>query len=145
MIKSQKGITLVALIITIIVMLILAGVSISLVLDEGGVLKQAQKTEGKQVEGALREAVALANADLIAEFYSDTSAYMTSSKTDAERIEDAITRNCKGYTLRFEGTDTTEGTVIADGIYYNDEGAAEEVNVTFSIDTSKRYIVIEAN
>ena len=35
MLKSQKGITLVALVITIIVLLILAGVTISLVLNNG--------------------------------------------------------------------------------------------------------------
>lgn len=35
MMKEQKGITLVALVITIIVMLILVGVSISVVLNEG--------------------------------------------------------------------------------------------------------------
>ena len=36
--KKQKGITLVALVITIIVLLILAGVSISLALGNNGVL-----------------------------------------------------------------------------------------------------------
>lgn len=42
MFKSNKGITLVALIITIIVLLILAGVSISLVL-QGNILGNAEK------------------------------------------------------------------------------------------------------
>lgn len=42
MFKEQKGITLVALVITIIVLLILAGVSISLVVGQEGVLGKAQ-------------------------------------------------------------------------------------------------------
>ena len=42
--KSNNGITLVSLVITIIVMLILAGVSLSMVTGDSSVLKQAQKT-----------------------------------------------------------------------------------------------------
>ena len=38
MFRKQKGITLIALVITIIVLLILAGVSINLVVGEGGIL-----------------------------------------------------------------------------------------------------------
>ena len=39
---NNKGITLVSLVITIIVMLILAGVSLSMVLGDGSVLDQAK-------------------------------------------------------------------------------------------------------
>ena len=45
MLKQKKGITLVALVITIIVLLILAGVSISMVVGDNGVLTQAQKMQ----------------------------------------------------------------------------------------------------
>lgn len=82
MLKEQKGITLVALIITIIVMLILAGVSISLVVGDNGVLTQAQGVEPKQVQAALKEAVALANADIMSTYYGDT----TSGKTNSIQI-----------------------------------------------------------
>ena len=40
--KNKNGITLIALVITIIVLLILAGVSISLTLGQNGVLTQAK-------------------------------------------------------------------------------------------------------
>lgn len=43
MLKGQKGITLVALVITIIVLLILAGVTISLTLGNNGIFTTAQK------------------------------------------------------------------------------------------------------
>ena len=42
MLKANKGITLVALIITIIVLLILAGVSISMVLGDNGLINKTQ-------------------------------------------------------------------------------------------------------
>ena len=43
--KKQKGITLIALVITIIVLIILAGVSISLVLGENGIVSKAKKAK----------------------------------------------------------------------------------------------------
>ena len=58
--KNQKGITLVALIITIIVMLILAGVSISLVTGEKGVMTQAEAAKLAQANAEEEERVSLA-------------------------------------------------------------------------------------
>lgn len=47
--KNQKGITLVAIIVTIIIMIILAGISITIAIDENGILdnsiKAVEKTE----------------------------------------------------------------------------------------------------
>lgn len=42
MLKGQKGITLVALVVTIIVLIILAGISISLVLGDNGIVTKAK-------------------------------------------------------------------------------------------------------
>ena len=47
---NQKGITLIALVITIIVLLILAGVSIAMLTGENGILTQAQKAKEKTEE-----------------------------------------------------------------------------------------------
>ena len=49
--KRERGITLIALVITIIVLLILAGVSIAMLTGENGILNQAQKA-GKQTDKA---------------------------------------------------------------------------------------------
>ncbi len=54
MLKGQKGITLVALVITIIVLLILAGVTITLTLGENGIFKTAEKA-GENYTKAQRE------------------------------------------------------------------------------------------
>lgn len=51
MFKGQKGITLVALVITIIVLLILAGVTISLTLGDEGIFTTAQQA-GKNYTNA---------------------------------------------------------------------------------------------
>ena len=48
--KNNKGITLVALVVTIVVLLILAGVSINLVLGDNGIVKKAQEAKNKTIE-----------------------------------------------------------------------------------------------
>lgn len=45
MIKKEKGITLIALVVTIIVLIILAGVSISLIVGENGIINMAKKAQ----------------------------------------------------------------------------------------------------
>ena len=55
MLKADKGITLVALIITIIVLLILAGVSISMVLTDNGLINKAQKSVDTYENKAVKE------------------------------------------------------------------------------------------
>ena len=52
--KQTKGITLIALVITIIVFLILASVSISMLTGENGILTQAQKAK-EETEKAAKE------------------------------------------------------------------------------------------
>lgn len=69
--KKQKGITLIALIITIILMLILAGVVISLTLGKNGLFKTAQYAVTKTEEETAREKLELALADLQARKYTD--------------------------------------------------------------------------
>ena len=41
--KNQKGITLIALVVTIVVLLILAGITITYVMSEGGIFNTAKK------------------------------------------------------------------------------------------------------
>ena len=45
--KSQRGITLVALVITIIVLLILAGISLNAVVGENGLLERAKESRSR--------------------------------------------------------------------------------------------------
>ena len=48
--KNNKGITLVALVVTIVVLLILAGVSINLVLGNNGIITNAKEAAEKTVD-----------------------------------------------------------------------------------------------
>ena len=68
---AERGITLVALVITIIVLLILAGVSISLVVGNNGVLTQATNAVEKNREAQAREEVEMAWASATTDYWND--------------------------------------------------------------------------
>ena len=62
MLRGQKGITLVALVVTIIVLIILAGVSITLLLSQYGVVNRAREASSSQTNAAAYEHDTLENA-----------------------------------------------------------------------------------
>ena len=65
--KKNRGITLIALVLTIIVLLILAGVSIAMLSGDNGILKQATKASTKTIHANVYEAIQLEYTNYIAE------------------------------------------------------------------------------
>ena len=53
--KEMKGITLIALVVTIVVLLILTGVGINLVIGDNGIITMAQKAKSEYEEAKKRE------------------------------------------------------------------------------------------
>ena len=64
MFRKKQGITLITLIITIIILLILAGITISTLTGDNGLFKRAQQAKQKTVEGQLREEIVMAIQDI---------------------------------------------------------------------------------
>ena len=58
--KSTKGITLIALVITIVILLILAGVGIAMLTGDNGILTQAQNAKEKTEKASELEGIQLA-------------------------------------------------------------------------------------
>ena len=118
--KSNKGITLVALVITIIVLLILAGVSISLVVGDNGVLTQSKNaataTKKADVEEALGRAISGAQTTFMSKkAQGDTE---VNGKTFFDWLDNnklnAIKEN--GYTITYQITESThDGTITKSG------------------------------
>ena len=63
--KNNNGITLIALVITIIVLLILAGISISILTGENGILRRATKTKIRTEEAKIEEEISLLKTEEI--------------------------------------------------------------------------------
>ena len=64
--EEKKGITLIALVITIVVLLILAGVSISMLTGNNGILTQVQKSKQATEEAAQKEKEDLIKLEILA-------------------------------------------------------------------------------
>lgn len=71
--KNQKGITLVALVITIVVLLILAGVTISMVMGPNGVLTNSQIAKEKSAKGTANDALSTALSSISTNYYATTT------------------------------------------------------------------------
>lgn len=71
--NENKGITLIALVVTIIVLLILAGVTISLVIGQNGIIRKANDTKTVTKQAEAEEKVQLAISALIIDMRGDTS------------------------------------------------------------------------
>ena len=104
-IKEEKGITLIALVITIIVLLILAGVSLSLIVGEDGITQRAiTAAETYDIAGAKEQADLLV-ASYAGEFYQEK--YISGNEA-ATNIGDYISEQLKS------GEDTGDYTVKTD-------------------------------
>ena len=79
--KQVKGITLIALVITIIVLLILAGVSIAMLTGQNGILTQANNAKVEQSHGAVREGIALAYNEYQIEINTASNTKLASTET----------------------------------------------------------------
>ena len=71
--KKQNGITLIALVITIIILLILAGVVLNLTIGENGIIAKAQQAGKNYDEASAREKLELALVDLQAQKVVDST------------------------------------------------------------------------
>ena len=82
--KKNKGITLVALVVTIVVLLILAGVSINLVLGDNGIITKAKEAETKSAEA--RENDLKGMNSLIEQMESTLNESENGGKTEPETV-----------------------------------------------------------
>ena len=128
--KNQKGITLVALVITIIVLLILAGVSISLVVGNNGVLTNATKAVSTNNEAAAEQDVKMA----VASCYTDyMSAWATNGNVELSSYIEAEDLN--NY--------LTSGSVTlsSDTYTYTPDDTGATFTITFKIDSSNGDVI----
>lgn len=68
--KNNKGITLIALVVTIIVLLILAGVSIAMLTGQNGILNRASNASVANAIGEAKDAVALEVSNAVSDYYA---------------------------------------------------------------------------
>ena len=82
--KNNKGITLVALVVTIVVLLILAGVSINLVLGDNGIIAKAKEAQRKSAEASQNDLKGMNG--LIEQMESTLNGSGNGGKTEPETV-----------------------------------------------------------
>ena len=129
--KKERGITLIALVITIIVLLILAGVSISLTLGNNGVLNQATNAVETNRKASAKEEVEIAWAGAESDYWSEWT------------NNSAFTKNANFYDTKLKAylSSTGHDISVTDG---EDEGTYE-VNYTSNDQNQPYTFLLDAN
>ena len=109
MLKNKSGITLIALIITIIVLLILAGVTISLVVGDNGILSQSKTSKEKTIIGREQETIGVSWSALI------TNKLANDEEITDETFEQELINNGNDVTVSY---DENENFLV----HFNDTG-----------------------
>ena len=105
--NSQKAITLIALVVTIVVLLILAGVSLSLVLGDNGIIRKAKEGRDKYAEATKNE------------------------QSELNKVDEWLEENIGGSTGGNPGGGTKiEGVTIPEGYYY--VGGTKDTGIVIS-------------
>ena len=134
--KASKGITLIALVITIIVLLILAGVSIAMLTGENGILNQAQRAKTETENAAQNEAAIL-------DEYNNYLNNVTGGGSGPETDENGLYTS--NSTINGETTGSAMNPIIPAGFKPVDENGAEWGDGTSapSTDSVNNGLVIE--
>ena len=82
--KNERGITLIALVISIIILLILAGITILAISGENGIIQRAVEAREKTEEATLEEKIKLLTAENIINEYTGESEEKTAQELQDE-------------------------------------------------------------
>ena len=138
--RNQRGITLIALVITIIVLLILAGVSIAMLTGDNGILSNAREAQTRTAKKSNEEIVKLAVADVIADFYANNGT--GTAKINEADLEGAITTTTTDYTVV---ADATASTTLAAGqvkVVPDADSGPTKLSVSFYGDSNTYEVTI---
>jgi len=142
--KTNKGITLIALVITIIVLLILAGVTIATLTGDNGILTKAQNAKEKNAQKTVEEQINLAvqasrineglviDKDILEQELTNNGIEITKSEND--ELPWTVKKDGYVYTISENGeVKEKEGLVITAGDIEILKGATEEKKVRAQI------------
>ena len=137
---NEKGITLIALAITIVVLIILAGVSINAVVGDDGIIKKAKESANLTKESEAKEIINRAVLEFrLTEGY-DTLEDFLKTKVSAGTIDSVINNgdgtlnvSKNGYTLTVENKKkSSSGTSSGDNAGENTGGETQNTEITVS-------------
>lgn len=130
--RNERGITLIALVVTIVVLLILAGVTITYALGNNGLFTNAQKAELNSELGNIRDYAGMAKLDVATTYYANKAAL---EATDG--VKTIIANNFPGYAA----SDIT----VADGVTFQNGTLVGKVTVKLKSSNPENKTTAEVN
>ena len=156
--KKNNGITLIALVITIIVLLILAGVTIATLTGENGILTRASEASLETEIGEEEEAIRLAYSGVLADNNGTgvsagelqdelrNNGYTNATVTDnGDGTYTVVFESGREYTINADGENTETGGTVVDGVtipegfYYVGGMKNTGLVVSDSVDDENKY------
>jgi len=139
-IRNQKGITLIALVITIIVLLILASVSIAMISGDNGILSKAGEAKTKNEIANLKEQFNLLKINELMERYEGSGA-----KIETQKVEDTLNKMVNDKLITEDTKDSlleNGSAQIGDETVTIEEIAGKENRVKIIMDEENKEIYI---
>lgn len=133
--KGNKGITLIALVITIIVLLILAGVSIAMLSGENSILSRASDSSVKTSVASAKEQVGNLINEAITEYYN--SVYVEGNSTTSSGTN-PIQTYVWSYLTNANRIGTSANTTIYNNVTVTPDATNHKITIAYSGDTTKK-------
>ena len=145
--RNKNAITLIALVVTIVVLLILAGVTISLLLDENGIIAKSKDARNANRAGTIRDEISLWEADKVASengagSHESMDAFLARLKTrglindeDIQKIKDTRELQVGKEIIKFPSDAKTLVQAFNDG----EIQVGDYLNYNDYVDESKTY------
>lgn len=131
--RNERGITLIALVVTIVVLLILAGVTITYALGDNGIFGTAKKAEVGSIKATFSDAVSTTQAECLIKKHADNTVPETPAEllTMVENyLPDTWKEKTSATTLSF-----TDGKLAGTISYAKDEKTTYTITVANGIVT----------
>ena len=135
--KGNKGITLIALVITIIVLLILAGVSIAMLSGKNSILGRASESSVKTSVSSAKEQVGNLINEAITEYYNEV--YVNGNNT-ASAGEAPIQTYVWSYLTDSNRIGPNENKTIYENVTVTPDATNHKITIAYSGDTTKKTV-----
>lgn len=117
--RNERGVTLIALVVTIIVLLILAGVSIAMLTGDNGILSNAKKAQLSNTEAEAIEKMNVAYNTVQTEVMvksSTSTSYVPNASTNARSVAELAAKEL-GVTLEEVATEPALASITTNGYH----------------------------
>ena len=154
--KKEKGITLIALVVTIIVMLILSGIAIIMITGDNSILKQTENAKNETEKASAKEEL---EVEVLGSYDSSLNLNLDKIKSNCEsRLGATVTKDDNSLLVKYKGYiflvddegnvkyfDTITRTISKSKVYANEPKLSSGM-IPVKFDTKKnKWIICEKN